>query len=92
MYRIKLGSNSMWTKNFQIFKLDLEKTEEPENKFPTVTGSQKKQKNYRKTSTSASLTMLQPLTVWITTNWKILKESGIYSKNYHNIIKQLPSN
>ena len=38
MYRIKLGSNSMWTKNFQIFKLDLEKTEEPENKFPTVTG------------------------------------------------------
>ena len=43
--------------NFQIFKLDLEKTKEPENKFPTSTGSQKKQKNYRKTSTSASLTM-----------------------------------
>ena len=30
-----------------------------------------------KTSTSALLTMLKPLTVWITTNWKILKEIGI---------------
>ena len=30
----------------------------------------------RKTSTSASLTMLKPLTVWITTNWKILQEMG----------------
>ena len=36
-----------------------------------------KQRNSRKTSTSASLTMLKPLTVWITTNWKILKEMGI---------------
>ena len=33
--------------------------------------------NFRKTSTSASLTTLKPLTVWITTNWKILKEMGI---------------
>ena len=30
-----------------------------------------------KTSTSALLTMPKPLTVWITTNWKILKEMGI---------------
>ena len=37
----------------------------------------KKQKNSRKTSTSASLTMLEPLTVWITANWKILQEVGI---------------
>ena len=37
----------------------------------------KKQDNSRKTSTSASLTTLKPLTVWITTNWKILKEMGI---------------
>ena len=35
------------------------------------------QENSRKTSTSASLTMLKPLTVWITTNWKILQEMGI---------------
>ena len=37
----------------------------------------KKQESTRKTSTSALLTMLKPLTVWITTNWKILKEMGI---------------
>ena len=35
------------------------------------------QENFRKTSTSASLTMAKPLTVWITTNWKILQEMGI---------------
>ena len=56
----------MWTKNFQMFKLDLEKAEEPEIKLPTSVGSYKKQENSRKTS--ASLTMLNPLTVWITAN------------------------
>ena len=45
------------------FKLDLEKAEEPEIKLPTPAASQKKQENFRKTSTSASLTMLKPLTV-----------------------------
>ena len=54
--------------NFQMYKLDLEKAEEPEIKSPTSTGSQKKQESSRKTSTSASLTMLKPLTIWITTN------------------------
>ena len=58
----------MWTKKFQMFKLDLEKAEEPENKLPTSNGLYKKQENFRKTSTSVSLTMLKPLTVWITTN------------------------
>ena len=42
-------------------------TEEPEIKLPASVGSQKKQGNSRKTSTSASLTMLKLLTVWITT-------------------------
>ena len=55
------------------FKLDLEKAEEPEITLPTSVGSSKKQESFRKTSTSALLTMLKPLTVWITTNWKILK-------------------
>ena len=58
----------MWTKNFEMFKLDLEKAEEPEIKLPTSVGSQKKQESSRKTSTSVSLTMLKPLTVWIKTN------------------------
>ena len=60
-----------------MFKLDLEKAEEPEIKLPISTGSSKKQENSRKTSTSALLTMSKPLAVWITTNWKILKEMGI---------------
>ena len=59
-----------------MFKLDLEKAEDPEIKLPTSVGSSKKEEN-RKTSTSASLTTLKPLTLWITTNWKILKEMGI---------------
>ena len=60
-----------------MFKLDLEKAEEPQNKFPTSVGSLKKQESSRKACTSASLTMLKPLTAWITTNWKILKEMGM---------------
>ena len=60
-----------------MFKLDLEKAEEPEIKLATSIGSLKKQENSRKTSTSALLTMLKPLTVCITTNWKILKDMGI---------------
>ena len=59
-----------------MFKLDLENAEEPEIKLPTSVGSLKKQESSRKTSI-ALLTMPKPLTVWITTNWKILKEMGI---------------
>ena len=60
-----------------MYKLDLEKAEEPEIKLPISTGSERKQGNSRKTSTFASLTMLKPLTVWITINWRILKEMEI---------------
>ena len=60
-----------------MFKLDLEKTEGPEIKLPTFTGSSKKQEHSRKTSHSAFLTTPNPLTVWITTNWKTLKKMGI---------------
>ena len=73
----KWGFNSMWTESFQMFKLDLEKTEEPEIKLPTSIRSSKKHKSSRKTSTSALLTMPKPLTVWLTTNWKILQEMGL---------------
>ena len=54
--------------NFQMFKLVLEKAEEPEIKLPTSAGSWKKQESSRKTSISALLTMPKPLTVWITIN------------------------
>ena len=70
----KPGFSNMWTVNFQMFKLVLEKTEDPELKLPTSAGSSKKQESSRKTSISALLTMPKPLTVWITTNcgkfWK----------------------
>ena len=58
-----------------MFKLDLEKAEETEIKLPTSAGSSKKQESSRKTT--ALLTTQKPLTVWITINWKILKEIGI---------------
>ena len=51
--------------NFQMFKLVLEKAEEPEIELPTSAGSSKKQKSSRKTSL---LTMPKPLTVWVTIN------------------------
>ena len=73
----KLGFNSTRAKNFQMFKLDLEKAEEPKIKLPKSVGSLKRQENSRKTSISAFLTMPMSLTVWSTTNWKILKEMGI---------------
>ena len=63
-----------WDKNFLMFKLVLEKAEEPEIKLPTSAGSWKKQESSRKTSISALLTMPKPLTVQITINcgkfWK----------------------
>ena len=51
-----------------MFKLYLEKAEEPEIKLPTSAGSSKKQKSSRKISTLALLTTPKPLTVWITIN------------------------
>ena len=57
-----------------MFKLVLEKAEEPDIKLPTSAGTSKKQESSRKTSISALLTMPKPLTVWITTNYgKLLK-------------------
>jgi len=60
-----------------MFKLVLEKAEEPETKFSTSAGSWKKQESSRKTSTSSLLTMPKPLTVWITINCGKFFEMGI---------------
>ena len=66
--------SNTWTVNFLMFKLVLEKAEEPEIKLPTSARSSKKKESSRKTSISASLTMPKRLTVWITVNcgnfWK----------------------
>ena len=70
----KPGFSNTWTVNYRMFKLVLEKAEEPEIKLSTSDGSLKKQERFRKTSISALLTMPKPLTVWITINcgkfWK----------------------
>ena len=58
-----------------MFKLDLEKAEEPEIKLPTSVGSSKKQESSRKTS--ALLTMSKTLTVDHSKLWKIPQEMGI---------------
>ena len=60
-----------------MFKLDLEKAEEPEIQLPTSAGPSKKQESSRKTSTFALLTTPKPLTVWITTNCGKFLEMGI---------------
>ena len=64
----ELGFSSMWTENFQMYKLGVKEAEEPEIKLPIFMGSWRKQGSSRKTSTSASLTTLKTLTVWVTAN------------------------
>ena len=64
----KPGFNNTCTMKFQMFRLVLEKAEEPEIKLPTPTGSSKKQESSREASTSALLTMPKPLTMQTTTN------------------------
>ena len=71
-----------------MYELSLEKAEEPEIKLPAFIGSQRKQRNSRKTSTSASLTTLKPLTVWITANCgKFLKTmEDLLLKNFPEFV------
>ena len=61
-----------------MFKLVLEKAEEPEIKLTTFAGSWRRQGTSRNTSTSASLTTLKPLNVWITKNWGKLSKRWEY--------------
>ena len=63
----------MGTMNFQIFKLDLEKAEEPEIKLPTSAGSLEKQESSRKTSIFALFSTPKPLTVWTVNYGQFLK-------------------
>ena len=71
---LQSGFSNMWTVNFQMFRLLLEKAEEPEIKLPASAGLSKKQESSRKTSISALLKMPKPLIVWVTINcekfWK----------------------
>ena len=75
-----------------MYKLDLEKAEEPEIKLPTSVGSSKKHENLKKKSTSALLTILKPLIVWTTTNSGknlLFSNYSIKSENYYWKMKLL---
>ena len=67
----------MWTKKFQIYKLDLEKPRGTRDQIANIHCIIEKEESSRKTSTSALLSMPKPLTVWITINCKILQEMWI---------------
>jgi len=62
---------------FPDIQAEFRKARGTRDQIANIRGSQKKEENSRKSPTSASLTTLNPLTVWITTNWKFLKEMGI---------------
>ena len=73
---LQLGFNSTWTMNFQMFKLDLEKAEEPETKLPTSVGSSKKQE-FQKNIYFCYWLYQNLLLCDHNRLWKILKEMGI---------------
>ena len=77
MLKILQARLQQYVNHIQMFKLVLEKAEEPEIKLPTSAGSWKKQESSRKTSTSAPLTMLKPFG-YVDHNklWKILKDGN----------------
>ena len=62
---------------FKKQQLDLDMEKLSGSKLANSIESMRKQESSRKTSASALLTTSKPLTVWITTNWKILNEMGI---------------
>ena len=85
----------MWTDNFQMYKLDLKKGEEPEIKLPTIHWIIEKAREFQKITTSASLNTLKPLTVWITTNcgkflkrWEYQTTWPVFWENCMQVKKQ----
>ena len=87
----KPGFSNTWTESFHMFKLALEKAEEPEVKLPISTGSSKMQESSRKTSISALLIMPKPLTVWITINcgnfWKRWEYQTIWPASWETCMQ-----
>ena len=87
----KPGFSNMWTLNFQMSKLVLEKAEEVKIKLPASTGSLNKQESSRKTTNSALLTMQKPLAVWITINrgkfWKRWNYQTTWSASWETCMR-----
>ena len=86
----KLDFNNTWTKNFQIYKLGLEKVEEPEIKLSTFVGSWRKQRNWL----HCFIDYAKAFDCMDHTNWKILQEMGIldhltcFLRNLYQVKKQ----
>ena len=78
----KLGFSSMWTKNFQMYKLISRRQRNQKSNHQQFIGSWRKQGSSRKTSTYASLTILESLTVWITTNCGEFLKSWEYQTTF----------
>ena len=76
----KLGFSSMWIENFQMFKLDLQKAEEPEIKLPTYARPSKKQGNLKKKKKNINFCFTDYAKVFDCVDhnklWKILNEMG----------------
>ena len=70
--------NSMWTMKFQMFRLDLEKAEEPEIRLPTSVGSSKKAREFKKNIYFCFIDYAKAFDcVDHNKLWKILKETGL---------------
>ena len=78
MLKILQARLQQYVINFQMFKLDLEKAEEPEIKLPTSVGSWKKQESSRKNIYFCFIDYAKAFDcVDHNKLWKILKEMGI---------------
>ena len=63
--------------NWELPEIQVEFRKGRRTKLPTFAALWWKQENSRKTSTAASITTLKPLSMWIVTNWKILRAMGV---------------
>ena len=66
---LQLGLNSTWTENFQMSKLDLEKAEQISNIYWIA----EKAREFQKNIYFCFIDYTKALTLWITTNWKIVQ-------------------
>ena len=73
----------MWNENFQMYKQDLEKAKEPGIKLPHLMDHRKSKVIPEKNIYTALLTILKPLTVWITTKCGKFLESWGYQTAFH---------
>ena len=78
----KLGFSSMWTENWQVYNLGLEKAEEPEIKLPTSADHRKKASEFQKNICFIDYTKAFDC-VGHSELWKFLKEMGILDHLTH---------